>query len=92
MTVTPIEGEPFRFHVSSRSGAPDHLVDLAEYGFSGACACPHFQFRHAPLLREGAAPHPALRCAHIRAARDAFFDLVAPKLEVAMRENFQRTP
>lgn len=76
MTIDPIEGEWFRFHVRSQSGNGIYLVDLEENEFNGQCDCPHFQCRLAPVLRDKG-PSDATRCKHINAARHKWFDQVA---------------
>ena len=57
-----ILGEPLRFHVQSKPGSPQYLVDLEDYGFNGACGCQHFEFRLQPELTRGAEPSDRLRC------------------------------
>mgnify|MGYP001615675967 CR=1 FL=1 len=66
MTVTPIEGEPFRFHVQSDSEDIHYLVDLEEHDGNGWCGCAQFQFRCTPALASG---HKS-RCKHILAAME----------------------
>jgi hypothetical protein len=73
--VSPVSNEPGRFRVTSRSGRGSRLVDLFMWSFNGACDCEDFEMRHAPKLRRGAAPAAALRCHHIRRARELFLDL-----------------
>lgn len=73
--VKPIQGEPLRFMVDSRRpSVPAYLVDLEEHGFNGACHCEHFRFRLEPLLLRGSAASPALRCWHIKIAREMFLE------------------
>lgn len=63
-----------RWRVKSLS-RPDieHVVDLDSWAGNGACSCEHFEFRLAPLLRDGAPRGgSATRCGHILVARDAF--------------------
>lgn len=75
MKVAPIPGELFRFYVESRTRKWiefRHLVDLEAYNGAGQCSCEHYQFSCEPKLARGRAPSPALRCAHIRAARAYF--------------------
>lgn len=51
----------------------EHVVDLDAWAGNGACSCEHFEFRLAPLLRDGATRGgAATRCGHIMVARDAF--------------------
>lgn len=80
LQVTEIVGEPFRFLVTSRtSPGMQYLVDLQAHGWSGECACAFWHFSVGPKLHE----RPRGRCAHIRAAREAWFDLVAPQVAAA---------
>jgi len=79
--VTPIAGEPLRFHVNSRTVVDlRYLVDLEEYGFNGFCGCADFDFRKRPLAQSGS----KARCWHIRQAREFFIDDILKKLA----ENF----
>lgn len=51
----------------------EHVVDLDAWAGNGACSCEHFEFRLAPLIRDGATRGgAATRCGHILVARDAF--------------------
>lgn len=76
--VEPIAGEPLRYHVSSQSGHPPYLVDLAAYGGNGECGCQNFEFRLKPYLERGAQPSETLECKHIREAARAFrFEMIA---------------
>ena len=76
MKVEPLEGEWFRFNVSSESGDGSYFVDLEENDFVGRCDCPHFECRLAPGIREGS----KVVCKHIKAAKDVWFDKMARKL------------
>lgn len=63
-----------RWRVTSNS-RPDieHVVDLGAWHGNGACSCEHFEFRLAPLLRDGiGGGGKATRCGHIMVAREAF--------------------
>lgn len=81
MTVIPIAGEWFRFHVSSRTDPEHpHLVDLESYGWNGQCSCEHFRFRCEPHLVRGEMVGE-LRCLHIRAVRDRYLDRILPLLK-----------
>lgn len=63
--VKPIEGEIFRYAVSSYStSAATYLVDLAEADGEGTCSCVHFSCRIAPARADGR----KIRCKHISAA------------------------
>jgi len=85
LSVEPLEGEWFRFHVGSRSTpGRKHLVDLEENNGNGRCNCIHFECHCQPQLRRGALPCNGLRCAHIRRARDYFLDEILPKLAKAL--------
>lgn len=43
-SVRPIEWEPLRFYVTSRTNARHpHLVELSAFGGIGCCSCQHFQ-------------------------------------------------
>lgn len=79
--VTPIAGEPLRFHVNSRTVVDlRYLVDLEEYGFNGFCGCADFDFRKRPLAQGGS----KARCWHIRQAREFFVDEMLKRIT----ENF----
>lgn len=83
MKVDPLDGEWFRFHVHSESGKDVYLVDLEELDWNGQCSCPHFTCRLHPKLNvDGKSTHT--RCKHILAAREVWFDLVAPSLSTAL--------
>src|SRR5205814_7835687 len=80
--VTPLEREMLRFRVASRSeSGTAYIVDLAAFGCNGRCECDDFKFRKEPKLWAGAHPSDALRCRHIRLARDYLLDVdVLPRL------------
>ena len=59
--------ERFRFHVSSRSRATVHLVDLEENEMLGQCGCEDFTTRRNIAFKAGARDETA-RCDHCRAA------------------------
>jgi hypothetical protein len=64
-----------RYYVGSRSRPGlEHLVELDMYGGNGACSCEHFHFNLEPFLKKGATACDALRCHHIKEARQAFTD------------------
>lgn len=68
--VEPVEGEPGRFWVQSRSRLNlRHLVDMWEYRGNGACGCEDFERKYRPHLEEGALPSPLLACRHLHAVR-----------------------
>lgn len=50
----------------------EHVVDLDAFAGNGACSCEHFEFRLAPLIRDGITGGKATRCGHIMVAREAF--------------------
>lgn len=80
MTVTPIEGEIFRFYVSSESEPGKvYLVDLQENDFSGKCGCPHFTCR-LQVLFDGGTRGKAVACKHIIAAKESWFDTAARQI------------
>ncbi len=73
--VEPIDGEPFRFHVRSRSRQDiRHLVDVEE----NRCSCEHAEFRVNPHLNKG---ESAARCWHLQMARDFLLDNLIEKLK-----------
>lgn len=78
MTITPINGEPFRFLVSSDTEGEDpYLVDLTSYRGNGRCACPHFKYRlqrNAEVRMDDAEVTDEFRCKHIMFARSFFVD------------------
>ncbi len=82
-TVTPIVGEPLRFHVRSRTEPGlKYLVDLESYNRNGECGCQHFEFRLRPVLAEHRHPTPSdrTRCWHILKARGWLLDRMLEKL------------
>jgi len=81
--VQPVNGEPFRFMVTSDRNAEVYLVDIQDCGWTGACNCMHFLVRCAPRIG-GGARGPEVRCKHIRRAREVFLETVLPKLARAM--------
>lgn len=94
MTIIPIEGEIFRYHVQSDSRPEiQHLVDFEAYHYVGKCSCEHFQFRLAPeldKLSKSQRPDPAsedadvYRCGHLRGA---WSEVSRRILTEIMREN-----
>ena len=81
----PIDGEPLRFHVRSRSEPFPHLVDLGEYCGNGQCSCIDFEMRRKPLLERGAYPADWLECWHIRQAKRALVRLTIRRVVEAMK-------
>lgn len=81
MKVTKLEAA--RYLVASET--EEHaawMVDLLAFEGNGECACPDFQIRMAPALRDGARPLRSM-CKHILAARNAFTnDALARMLEL----------
>lgn len=72
--VTPIEGEPLRFRVASRSRRHVwFIVDVEE----NACSCEQHEFRIAPALSRG---EYVPRCFHLRAARNYLLDKMIAQL------------
>lgn len=78
--VTPIYGEPFRYHVRSRSGPHQHLVDLSENGFYGRCDCEAWLFKYAPKVAKGIPLDNSLQCHHIKLARRHFTETMLRRL------------
>ncbi len=71
--VVEIPGESMSFFVQSSTRLNlQHRVEIDAYGNNGACGCENFEIRCRGRLEKGAAPSNALRCRHIRAARDYF--------------------
>lgn len=62
----------WRVESLTRPGEIEHLVDLSAWCGNGACSCEHFEFRLAPLLRDGITGGQPTRCGHILVAREAF--------------------
>lgn len=52
-----------QFHVSSRSRAIKHLVELSGLNGNGECSCEHFQFKLRPEVQAGGFE----QCSHIKA-------------------------
>ena len=66
MKATPIQGEPFRFLVSSRSkDGHDHVVDWM--GDPPSCSCSSYAYGNRKHMLEHGTPY---LCAHLKAARD----------------------
>lgn len=86
--VEPITGEPFRFHVQSRTRTEVmHLVDIEENDFHGQCSCESFAFRMQPLLDRGERGDH-LRCSHLNAARMFLLDVLLERIKKYSREDF----
>ena len=79
--VRPVPGEPLRYLVQSRSRREiEHLVDLEECGFNGACSCENFQMRCISELRADRRLdryRRRHRCQHIRRAMEFHAELSA---------------
>lgn len=93
--VTPIEGEPLRFRVTSRSrGRIEHLVDLLENEGFGMCSCENFHFRIQPILnarkRGETDDREPSRCYHILRVREYIADCVILKTSHGQREPFAK--
>ena len=68
MTVTPIQGQPFRFQVSSRSRVGHfHIVDWLE----PSCSCETFAYKNRSHLETTGKPY---LCGHLLAAREQCWD------------------
>lgn len=72
MTPKPINGEPTRFQVQSRSNPRHtHIVDIAENFPLGACDCIHYTCTIWPAYRKlKEKPLVPKRCAHLVACRE----------------------
>ena len=89
--VTPLEGEPMRFLVRSRTEPGlRYLVDLESYNLNGECGCDHFGYHIRPELEGNHRPEPKdrTRCWHIMQARRCLLDLFLEKL--AAQTNVQK--
>ena len=67
----PVEGEPGRVFVPSRSRKGPWLVDVDEYNGTGRCMCEDFTCNHEPHLSGKYAAEgysPKRRCFHIAVA------------------------
>jgi len=72
-SVTPIEGEPYRFFVeSSVFGAPPHLVNLLGDKGRGECDCADYVCRRKKLRNERETNPGKIFCRHIRACQIAW--------------------
>lgn len=68
---------PFDWEIASTSREGIcHLVAIDAYNGNGSCTCENFEYRLLALVKQG---QPA-RCQHIKAAREAFADLMINKL------------
>lgn len=90
LQLTVIEGEHFRFHVSSES-EPDlpHLVDLEPFNWNGQCDCTGFRVHHLKELQAAGWVNLNRRCRHIKFARDYVLDAILPKLRKEFRKQKQ---
>jgi hypothetical protein len=71
MTVRPIDGEPTRFWVQSRTKEGKwYLVDVAAKNGCGQCQCIRWDTISWPRIRDTQNLPPRLRCAHLKAARE----------------------
>lgn len=74
--VRSIPGEPLRFLVRSKSNPNEsHMVDLGEFNGAGKCDCIRFDTVCWPAIRDNEKLPVALRCRHIRAAREHALNL-----------------
>ncbi len=81
--VEPIDGEPFRFFVRSRTNSNEkYLVDVED----GFCGCAHHQYRVLPALEKG---EPVQLCWHLQRARDFLLDAF---IQVWKEENEKGQP
>lgn len=79
-TVIPIQGEPLRYWVGSRSRATvKHVVDLRSAGGLGECSCERWGFTVGPAIKAGSVAQNEIECRHVAAARRYL------ALEVAMK-------
>jgi hypothetical protein len=76
-----VDGEEWHFQ-SRQSPEKFHTVHLADWSFSGACSCEHFDFRIRPaLFRNEIKPHSAkAKCRHIRRAEQILLLRIKRKL------------
>ena len=72
MKVEPIPGEPFRYHVGSRSTGGTHMVCLAE----GACSCIGWTTRQKAYKKMTGKDY---ECAHIKACWQELKDAIKAK-------------
>ncbi len=80
--VEPIDGEPLRFRVKSRSRhAFSLLVDLE----TDECGCEDFQFRVSPARAKG---ESVRRCWHLEEARNYLLDVVISEMAQCSRERY----
>lgn len=89
MKVTPLDRATF--HVESRSEPNPRFVDLVAYRQNGQCDCPDFRCKKEPKLKAGAPGSPALRCAHINAAREYLVQRVLANLAIMFPDDKQTT-
>jgi len=67
--LTPIAGEPNRFHVESDSPtAEPYLVDLESYGGNGECSCIDFQVHQNKVAEITQSGSHFFRCKHLETA------------------------
>jgi len=71
VTITPIPGEPGRYHVQATSLSGQYIVDLADWDFLGSCNCHDHAIRIAPFLSRGETPERT-ECKHLKAVKDQY--------------------
>ena len=62
---------------SKRQKGCVHLVDLEANDLNGECSCQHYQYRVAPMIKQGLLKPDSekARCKHIRVARQLFYEI-----------------
>jgi hypothetical protein len=89
MIITPFEGLT-RYHAEpeSKGQTEPYLIDLTLNGGIGWCDCPHFRCRLAPQIHGTATDFSAMRCKHIKAAREL---LANHLLETFLKTEVEKT-
>ena len=88
MKVTPVLGEPLRFHVQSESNTRKfYLVELDANRNAGQCNCAQWLMRIGPLITDDYQNKIKRRCKHLQAAFIFFAESI---LERISREQAER--
>ena len=73
-----VSESPTRYvFASKRQKGCAHVVDLEANNLNGECSCQHYQYRVAPMIKQGLikASSEKARCKHMRVARQLFYEL-----------------
>jgi hypothetical protein len=68
------------FYVGSYTGAPPHIVNLAEFDLNGECECRGFRIGCRSKLESELYPGTRFRCRHLKRVWAAFGEFVLRKM------------